>query len=93
MVARLPEKTEAAAIREPSTSRKVSGEVPMMTEHLHSRVSEQHVGQTPDRRLRNRIIIGNVIAWIATIIAIRLIFFQTSQGPYNVPWIDRRSVP
>ena len=61
--------------REPSTSRKVSGEAPVMTEHLHSRVPEQHVGQTPDRRLRNRIIIGNVIAWIAIIIAIRLIFF------------------
>ena len=61
MVARLPEKTETAAIREPSTSRKVSGEAPMMAEHLHSRVSEQHVGQTPDPP--------------AIIIAIRLTFF------------------
>ena len=75
MVARLREKTESAVIREPSTSPKVSGEAPMIAEHLHSRVLEQHVDQTPDRWLRNRIIIGNVIAWIAIIIAIRLIFF------------------
>jgi hypothetical protein len=29
----------------------------------------------PDRRLRNRIIIANVIAWIAIIVLIRLIIF------------------
>ena len=75
MVARLPKKTETAAIREPSTSRNVSGEAPMMAEHLHSRASEQHDGQLPDRRLRNQIIIGNAIVWVAIIIAIRLIFF------------------
>ena len=46
----------------------------MIAEHLHSQVLEQHVDQTPDRWLRNRIIIGNVIAWIAIIIAIRLTF-------------------
>jgi hypothetical protein len=74
LIAKLREKTETVAIREPSTTRRVSGEAPMMAEHLRSRVPEQHVGQTPDRRLRNRIIIGNVIAWITIIIAIRLIF-------------------
>jgi hypothetical protein len=56
-------------------SPKVSREAPMIAEHLHSHVLEQHVGQTPDRRLRNRAIIGNVIAWIAIIVVIRLIFF------------------
>jgi hypothetical protein len=76
MVARLREKTETAAIRELSTSRNVSGEAPMIAEHLYRRVlDDQHVDQTPDHRLRNRIIIGNVIAWIAIIVAIRLIFF------------------
>ena len=29
----------------------------------------------PDRRLRNRIIIANVIVWIAITVLIRLIFF------------------
>lgn len=75
MVAKLREKTETVVIREPSTSPKVSGEAPMIVEHLHIQVLEQHVSETPDRRLRNRIIIGNVIAWIAIIIVIRLIFF------------------
>jgi hypothetical protein len=75
MTVRLREKTETAVIRAPSTSPKVSGEAPMIAEHLHRQVLEPHVGRTPDRRLRNRIIIGNVIAWIAILIAIRLIFF------------------
>jgi hypothetical protein len=75
MTARPREKTETAVTRAPSTSPKVSGEAPMIAEHLHRQVLEPHVGQTPDRRLRNRIIIGNMIAWIAIIIAIRLIFF------------------
>jgi hypothetical protein len=68
-------KTEMAVIRAPSTSPKVSREAPMIAEHLHSQVLEQDDGQTPDHRLRNRMIIGNMIAWIAIIIAIRLIFF------------------
>lgn len=76
MGARLREKIETAAIREPPASRKVPGEAPMMAEHhLDSRVLEQHVGQPTDRRLRNRIIIGNAVAWIAIIILICLIFF------------------
>ena len=29
----------------------------------------------PDRRLRNRIIIANAVAWIAIIVLIRLVFF------------------
>lgn len=47
----------------------------MIAEHLHNQVLEQDGGQTPDHRLRNRMIIGNMIAWIAIIIGIRLIFF------------------
>lgn len=75
MVARLREKTETAVIREPSTSRNSSGEAPMIAEHLDCRVLERHNRQPLDRRLRNRIIAGNAIAWIAIIILIRLIFF------------------
>ena len=29
----------------------------------------------PDRKLRNRIIIANAVAWIAIIVLIRLVFF------------------
>ncbi len=75
MIARLRKKTEAAAIREPSTPRNVSGEAPMIAERLHSRALVQHHRPRPDRSLRNRIIIGNAIAWIAIVILIRLLFF------------------
>ena len=47
----------------------------MMAERLHSRALVQHDRLLPDRRLRNRIIIGNVIAWIAIGILIDLLFF------------------
>jgi hypothetical protein len=74
------EETETAANREPSTSRNNSGEAPMMAERLHSRALVQHKlvqhkKLLPDRGLRNRIIIGNAIAWIAIVILIRLLFF------------------
>lgn len=69
------EETETAAPREPSTSRNNSGEAPMMAERLHSRALVQHKKLLPDRGLRNRIIIGNAIAWIAIVILIRLLFF------------------
>jgi hypothetical protein len=47
----------------------------MMAERLHSRALVPHDRLPPDRRLRNRIIIGNAIAWIAIAILIRLLFF------------------
>ena len=47
----------------------------MTAERLHSRALVQHDRLLPDRRLRNRIIIGNAIAWVAIAILIRLIFF------------------
>jgi hypothetical protein len=75
MIARLRRKTETAAIREPSTSRNNSGEAPMMAERLHSRALVPHDRVLPDRKLRNRIIIGNVIAWAAIVILIALLFF------------------
>jgi hypothetical protein len=45
----------------------------MMAER--SRALVQHGRLLPDRRLRNRIIIGNAIAWVTIAILIRLIFF------------------
>ena len=70
-----PEETETAAIHEPSTSRNNSGEAPMMAERLHSRALVPQDRSPPDRRLRNRIIIGNAVAWIVIAILIRLLFF------------------
>ena len=47
----------------------------MMADHVHSRALVQHDRLLRDRRLRNRIIIGNAIAWVAIAILIRLLFF------------------
>jgi hypothetical protein len=47
----------------------------MMAERLHSRALVPHDRLLPDRRLRNRIIIGNVMAWIAIVVLIELFFF------------------
>jgi hypothetical protein len=47
----------------------------MMAERLHSRTLVPHDRVLPDRKLRNRIIIGNVIAWVAIVILIALLFF------------------
>ena len=46
-----------------------------MAERLHRRALVQHDRSLPDRRLRTRIIIGNVMAWVAIVILIRLLFF------------------
>ena len=47
----------------------------MMAERLHSRALVQHDRLLPDRRLRNRIILGNAIVWVTILILISLIFF------------------
>ena len=48
----------------------------MMAERVQSRaLVVQHDRLPADRRLRNQIIIGNVIAWIAIVILIDLLFF------------------
>jgi len=44
----------------------------MMAERLHSRAPVQYDKLLPDHRLRNRIIIGNTIAWIAIAILVRI---------------------
>jgi len=47
----------------------------MMTERPHRRALVPHGRLLTDRRLRNRIIIGNVMAWVAIVILIDLLFF------------------
>ena len=47
----------------------------MMADHVHSRAVVQHDKLLPDRRLRNRIILGNAIVWLTIVILIGLIFF------------------
>ena len=47
----------------------------MMADHVHSRPLVQHDRLLPDRRLRNRIILGNAMAWVTIIILIGLLFF------------------
>jgi hypothetical protein len=47
----------------------------MMADHVHSRALMQHDRLLPDRRLRNRIILGNAIVWVTILILISLIFF------------------
>ncbi len=41
----------------------------------HARAPRWSGATPPDRRLRNRIIIANVIAWVVIIVLIGLIFF------------------
>jgi hypothetical protein len=68
MIAKLRKVKEIAG-NEPLVSR----EAPMIAERADCRVLQQ---QDPSgRRLRNRVIVANVIAWIAIIVLIRLIFF------------------
>ena len=47
----------------------------MMAEHQHSRALVRHSDVLPGRKLRNRIIITNVIAWVAIALLIRAILF------------------
>jgi hypothetical protein len=47
----------------------------MMAERLHSRALVRYDRLLPDRRLRNRIIVGNAMAWVAIVVLIRLLFF------------------
>jgi hypothetical protein len=66
-------KVEETAANEPLVLEVSSREAPMTTRYADCRVL-----QLPDpsgRRLRNRLIVANVIAWIPIIALVRLIFF------------------
>jgi hypothetical protein len=72
MIAKL-QRAETAATNEPRVSESSSREEPMIAEYADYRMLERHAPS--DRRLRNRIIVANAMAWIAIIVLIRLIFF------------------
>ena len=72
MIAKL-QRVEKAAANESLVLETFSREAPMLAEHADCRVL-----QRPDpsgRRLRNRLILANAIAWIVIIVLIRLVFF------------------
>ena len=67
------QKIETAAANKSLVSEKFSREAPMIVEDANCSVLEQH--DPSGRKLRNRLIAANAIAWIAIIALIRLVFF------------------
>ena len=72
MVAEL-QKVIMTAVNESLVSETFSREATMIAEHADGRMLQQH--DLSGRRLRNRLIVANAIAWIAIIALIRLAFF------------------
>ncbi len=72
MIAKL-QKIETTAADQSFVSEDFSRETPMIAEHADCSVLEQH--DPSGRKLRNRLIAANAIAWIAIIALIRLLFF------------------
>jgi hypothetical protein len=72
MIAKLQRAETIAAIESP-VSETSSREAPMIAEHAGCRVLEQH--DPSGRKLRNRIIVANAIAWIAIFVLICLVLF------------------
>jgi hypothetical protein len=72
MIAKL-QKVEKTAASEPLGLETPSREAPMIAECADLRVLQQH--NPSIRRLRNRLLAANVIAWVAIIALIRLLFF------------------
>ena len=68
-----PTKVESTAAKDSLVPEHFSREETMTAEHASCPALEQR--DAPDRRLRSRIIIANVIVWIVIIILIRLIFY------------------
>ena len=77
MIAKLRKVEEAAAngpiVLEPIVLESSSREALMIAERADCRVLQRQ--NLSGRRLRNRVIVANVIAWIAIVVLIRLIFF------------------
>jgi hypothetical protein len=67
------QKIETPAADESYVSKQFSSETPMIAEHTDGSWLEEH--DPSGRRLRNRLIVANAIAWIAIIILVRLVFF------------------
>jgi hypothetical protein len=67
-------KIESSAANEPFTPEQFSREEPMIAEPACGPPLDAH-DDAPDRKLRNRIVIANAVAWVAVIVLIRLVFF------------------
>ena len=72
MIAEL-RKREITATSDSLAARSVPAEPSMVAAQMDPPLQEQ--SSPLDRRLRNRLIVANAVAWIAIIVAIRLIFF------------------
>jgi hypothetical protein len=72
MIAKLC-KVEETAANEPLVLELSSREAPMITKYADCHVL--HLSNPSGRRLRSRLIVANVIAWIAIIAFVRVIFF------------------
>lgn len=72
MIVRL-QRIENEAAKEPLASQFAPAEPSTITEHAAVHRLEQP--NLLDRKLRNRLILANAVAWIAILIVIRLIFF------------------
>ena len=66
-------KIESPAANEPFAPEQFSREESMIAEPASGPLLEPH--DAIDRKLRNRIILANIIAWIVIIVLIRLVFF------------------
>jgi len=66
-------KVESPAANESFTPEHFSREETMIAVQTSGPLLEPH--DAPDRKLRNRIIIANAVAWLAIIVLIRLVFF------------------
>jgi hypothetical protein len=67
-------KIEPSAANESFTPEQFSREEPMIAEPVCGPPLDAH-DDAPDRKLRNRIVIANAVAWVAVIVLIRLVFF------------------
>jgi hypothetical protein len=66
-------KVKSTAANDSLVPEHFSREETMRAEHASCPALERR--GAPDRRLRNRLIFANVIAWVVIIVLIRLIFF------------------
>ena len=71
MAAPLP-KAETTSADRLSVSQRRDREAEMIADHADCSLIEQ--SDSSSRKLRNRIILGNVVAWIVIIIVLRLVF-------------------
>ena len=72
MIARVETaKVESATAKKPIDSENISREAPMIAEHCPA---HEHC-EPLDRKLRNRILLANAIAWIVIIVLINMAFF------------------